>query len=99
VSDRPTAPELVEAVTEFLLAEVLPTVDDPRLRFRTLVALNALGIAYRELVAEPSEELDLAAVAARLRSGDIRDGDLALLKAHVGAKLAISNPAALERYG
>jgi hypothetical protein len=99
VSDRPTAPELVEAVTEFLLAEVLPTVEDPRLRFRTLVALNALGIAYRELVAEPSEELDVAAVAARLRAGDVHDGDLALLKAHVAAKLAISNPAALERYG
>jgi hypothetical protein len=99
MSDRPTAPELVEAVTEFLLAEVLPTVEDPRLRFRTLVALNALGIAYRELVAEPAEELDAAAVAARLRAGDVRDGDLALLKAHVAAKLAISNPAALERYG
>lgn len=99
MSDRPTAPELVEAVTEFLLAEVLPTVEDPRLRFRTLVALNALGIAYRELVAGPSEELDVAAVAARLRAGDVRAGDLALLKAHVAAKLAISNPAALERYG
>ena len=41
----------------------------------------------------------MAAVAARMRAGDVRDGDLALLKAHVAAKLAISNPAALERYG
>jgi hypothetical protein len=98
VSDRPTAPELVEAVTEFLAGEVLPTVDDPRLRFRTLVALNALGIAYRELVEEPVPELDAAALAARLRAGDVREGDLVLLKEHVAAKLRISNPGYLERY-
>ena len=99
MSDRPTAPELVEAVTEFLLAEVLPAAEDPRLRFRTLVALNALGIAYRELVAAPGDELDTAALAARIRAGDVREGDLALLKAHVADKLRVSNPAALERYG
>ncbi|HSL66017.1 MAG TPA: DUF6285 domain-containing protein [Gaiellaceae bacterium] len=98
MSDRPTAPELVEAVTEFLAGEVLPTVDDPRLRFRTLVALNALGIAYRELVEEPVPELDTAALAARLRAGDVREDDLALLKEHVAAKLRISNPGYLERY-
>jgi Domain of unknown function (DUF6285) len=70
VTDRPTAPELLEAVTEFLSSEVLPTVNDARLRFRTLVALNALGIAYRELTAasgaEPRGEDELAELA---RSG------------------------------
>ncbi len=47
--DRPTALELVEAVKEFLAGEVLPLMDDHRMKFRTLVAMNALGIAYREL--------------------------------------------------
>ena len=47
--DRPNASELIEAVFEFLAGEVLPTADDQRLRFRTLVAMNALGIARREL--------------------------------------------------
>ena len=99
MTDRPTAPELIEAVTEFVAGEVLPTVTDQRLRFRTLVALNALGIAYRELQEEPVPELDAAALAARLRAGDVRDGDLELLKEHVAARLRISNPSYLERYG
>lgn len=41
--------ELLEAVAEFLEGEILPALTDPRLRFQTLVALNALGIARREL--------------------------------------------------
>ena len=98
MTDRPTAPELVEAVTEFLAGEVLPTVEDPRLRFRTLVALNALGMVYRELTSEPAPDVDTAALAARIRAGDVREGDLALLKELVAAKLRVSNPAALERY-
>jgi hypothetical protein len=47
--DRPSAPELADAVREFLEAEVLPSVQDPRLRFRLLVAANALSIAKRDL--------------------------------------------------
>ena len=46
--DRPNALELIEAVTEFLADEVLPNATDHRQKFRTLVALNALGFAYRE---------------------------------------------------
>jgi hypothetical protein len=102
VTDRPTAPELLEAVTEFLSSEVLPAVTDPRLRFRTLVALNALGIAYRELTAaagsEPQSEEQLAVLARRIRAGDVPNDALAILKEHVAAKLRISNPAYLEKY-
>ena len=102
MTDRPTAPELLEAVTEFLSSEVLPAVTDPRLRFRTLVALNALGIAYRELTAaggsEPQSEEQLAVLARRIRAGDVPDDALAILKEHVAAKLRISNPAYLEKY-
>ena len=55
MGDRPTAAELVEAVLEFLASEVLPNASDHRQKFRTLVAMNALGIALREL--ESTEEL------------------------------------------
>ena len=98
--DRPTALELIEAVTEFLAAEVLPTATDHRLRFRTLVALNALGIAYRELQAGEvaADEDEAASLARRIRAGDVREDDLAWLKEHVAAKLRISNPGYLDRY-
>ena len=49
MQDRPHAAELAQAVREFIETEVLPGIDDPRLRFRTLVAANALGILEREL--------------------------------------------------
>ncbi len=98
--DRPDASELIEAVFEFLAGEVLPTADDQRLKFRTLVAMNALGIARRELEA-PSNSLlldqtQLADLAARIRAGE--SVDLSELKEHVAAKLRISNPAYLEKY-
>jgi hypothetical protein len=102
VPDRPNALELIEAVTEFLAGEVLPLMTDHRMKFRTLVALNALGIAYRELSA-PSNSLllgpeQLADLARRIRGGDVPDDAVATLKEHVAAKLRISNPAYLERY-
>ena len=99
--DRPNALELIEAVTEFLSSEVLPAAADHRLKFRTLVALNALGIAYREL--ESSEDLvigqeELGELARRIRAGDVDEDLHATLKEHVTAKLRISNPAYLERH-
>jgi Domain of unknown function (DUF6285) len=101
VPDRPTALELIEAVTEFLATEVLPAATDHRAKFRTLVALNALGIARRELEASNSVLLtdeEAGALARRIRVGDVREEDHALLKEHVAAKLRISNPTYLERY-
>lgn len=47
--DRPTAAELIAAVREHLEREVLPSLAEPRLRFRTLVAVHVLGIVEREL--------------------------------------------------
>jgi hypothetical protein len=98
--DRPTAPELVEAVWEFLAGEVLPTLDDHRLKFRTLVAMNALGIARRELESDVPDlsEDELRELASRIRAGDVPAGMHALLKEHVAAKLRVSNPQYLERY-
>ena len=100
MGDRPNASELLEAVWEFLSTEVLPTLDDQRLKFRTLVAMNAIGIARRELEADepgPSED-ELAELARRIRAGDVPADAHALLEAHVAAKLRVSNPAYLERY-
>jgi hypothetical protein len=98
MTDRPDAAELVEAVLEFLAEEVLPNAPDHRAKFRTLVAMNALGIARRELESDerfPSEE-ELRELARRIRAG--ATVDRAELKAHVAAKLRISNPAYLEKY-
>jgi hypothetical protein len=101
VPDRPNALELIEAVTEFLSTEVLPAATDHRAKFRTLVALNALGIAWRELAASNNlllSDEDAAVLARRIRAGDVREGDRELLKEHVAAKLRISNPGYLDRY-
>ena len=100
MSDRPTAQELAEAIQEFLAAEILPVLDDPRLRFRLLVAMNALGIVYRELSALPEED-DSARreLARRIRADDIPPGTLAAVKADVEARLRVASPRYLERYG
>jgi hypothetical protein len=92
--------ELLEAVWEFLSGEVLPTVDDQRLKFRTLVAMNALGIARRELEAGDTGLTDdeLRTLAVRIRAGDVPADAHSVLKEHVAAKLRISNPQYLERY-
>ncbi len=72
MQDRPTAPELAEAVREFLKSEILPGVEDPRTKFRTLVAMNALGILGRELTQEEpllrSEHERLAHLLGRERA-------------------------------
>jgi hypothetical protein len=99
--DRPNALELLEAVNEFLAGEVLPLMEDHRMKFRTLVALNALGIAYREIAAGPDEgpgQEELLDLARRIRAGGVPDDALEYLKEHVAAKLRISNPRYLEKY-
>jgi len=99
MSERPTAQELTEAILEFLGGEILPTITDQRLRFRCLVAMNALGIVYRELERLPAED-DAAQreLAARIRGGDVAPGTLARVKADVGRRLAIASPRYLEQY-
>ena len=93
--DRPTAAELATAVREFLEAEILPVLDDHRLRFRTLVAMNALSIVERE--APGAGEADWE-TARRIRAGDVREGDIAALKLEVATKLRVASPKYLDRY-
>ena len=102
MNDRPTAAELVEATREYLETEILPALDDQRLRFRTLVAINALGIAQRELESTEEEVLspeEAAALARRIRAGEIPESALDLLERHVAQKLRVASPKYLERYG
>src|SRR3954451_20477979 len=98
MGDRPTAPELAEAVREFLETELLPLFDDPRLRFRTLVAMNALAIVEREVAATAPGRAGDGDLARRIRAGEVGVEALPQLKDAVAAKLAISNPRYLERY-
>jgi hypothetical protein len=69
------------------------------LRFRTLVAINALSIVYRELEKLPVEDDDDERVlAAQIRNGDVPPGTLARVKEDVAARLRIASPRYLEQY-
>jgi hypothetical protein len=98
MTDRPNARELAAAVHEFLEAEILPVLDDQRMRFRTLVAMNALSIVEREspepLTPDPVE----IELARRIRAGDVREDDLETLIGHVRDRLLVASPSYLERY-
>jgi hypothetical protein len=52
MNDRPTAVELLAAARQFLEAELIPGLGDPRLRFQTLIVANVLSIIERELADE-----------------------------------------------
>jgi hypothetical protein len=74
--DRPSALELCDAVRGFLEDEVVKTIEDPRLRFRALVAINALGIAGRDLA----------------RGDELAQKEAALLRDLLGAQRTESLP-------
>ncbi len=96
---RPTPDELAEAIEEFLSGEILPALDDHRLRFRLLVALNALGILRRELAALPPEDdAEQRELAATIRAGDVRPDTLARVKELVAARLNVDSPRYRDRY-
>jgi signal transduction protein with GAF and PtsI domain len=99
MSERPTAQELTEAILEFLAGEILPTLSDHRLRFRMLVAMNALGIVHRELAALPvADDAAQRELARAIRSGNVPPGTVQRVKADVEARLHIASPAFLENY-
>jgi hypothetical protein len=99
MSERPTAQELTEAIAEFLGGEILPVLTDHRLRFRTLVAMNALGIVHRELEELPAEDdSERRALARRIRRGEVTPATLAEVKADVETRLRVASPRYIERY-
>ncbi len=97
VHDRPDPHELAEAVREFLEREILPVLEDPRLRFRALVAANALGILERQLRELPARRDDWE-LARRIRAGDVPEGAITGARKQVEAKLRVASPKYLERY-
>ena len=99
MSERPTAQELTEAILEFLGGEILPILSDHRLRFRTLVAMNALSIVHRELEALPREDdWEQRELARRIRAGDVPAGTVERVKRDVAERLRIASPRYLEQY-
>jgi hypothetical protein len=69
--DRPTAAELVDAVTEFLERDLQPSIDG-RLAFHTRVAVNALRIVRREMELGPELDALRAAGLHELLGADAR---------------------------
>jgi Domain of unknown function (DUF6285) len=81
MQDRPSAAELAEAVREFIETEVLPEIDDPRLRFRAIVAANGLGILEREIAfGAPLVRREVAALMRLLGHADSVPDDLDALR-------------------
>jgi hypothetical protein len=99
MTERPTAQELTEAILEFLGGEILPTLTDHRLRFRVLVAMNALKIVHRELAGLPvADDAEQRELAQAIRGGDVPPGTVDRVKADVEATLRIASPGFLEGY-
>ncbi len=65
---RPNNPELATAVREFLETEIMPTITDARLKFRTLVAMNALSMLERSDLEEDFLRAEAAALAGLLET-------------------------------
>lgn len=63
MQDHPTSLELIHAVAQFLHTELAPTLQDPRMKFRALVAANVLQIVARETEVR---DMQLRAERARL---------------------------------
>ncbi|MEY4530323.1 MAG: hypothetical protein RLZZ156_1044 [Deinococcota bacterium] len=65
---RPNNPELATAVREFLETEIMPTITDARLKFRTLVAMNALSMLERSGLEEGFLQAEALALAGLLET-------------------------------
>jgi len=82
--EQPSAPELLDAVAEFLTREVMPALSG-RLAFHARVAANVLGIVRREMTLGPdADRADAARLAALLG----HTGDAAALTAELCEQIA-----------
>ena len=104
--DLPSSAQLIEAVREFLEADVLDATEG-RVKFHTRVAINVLGMVERELALGPAQAAvhadglaglgvaDERELADAIRSGALDDkGDevRAFVTETVRAKLDVANP-------
>jgi hypothetical protein len=92
MQDQPTALELLAAVREFLHSDIIPALQEQRLRFRALVAANVLSIVERELPLEAAqlheEWASLAALDGELPPPYAMPANLAELRADIRARNA-----------
>ncbi len=115
MQDRPDAAELLDAVAEYLFAELRPDVPREQ-RFRVLVAANVCAVVAREIRAGEGPDLadaelfaellggegGAADLAARIRSGDFDDRIEELaprLAEHVRRKLDVARPGYADEAG
>jgi aminoglycoside phosphotransferase (APT) family kinase protein len=104
--DAPSAVELLEAVREYLVSDVMSGTDG-RLRFHARVAANVVGMVGRQLALGPRQDAAYAVLLSRLGVGDdvelahaIRTGVLddradqvrTVVRAAVAAKLEVAHP-------
>ena len=104
--DAPNAAELLEAVREWIVTDVIPSTDG-RLRFHARVASNVLAMVEREIELGPAQaaaherrlavlgvddDAELAAAIRDRRFDDRADELRALLADMVADKLAVANP-------
>ena len=123
---RPNNPELATAVREFLETEIMPTITDARLKFRTLIAMNALSMLERSNLEEDFLQAEALALAGlletdvqpmnsraeldtevlrlntllshQIRSGNVPNGSLRVLRQIAEDKLRVASPNYLKRY-
>ncbi len=77
MQDRPEAPDLLDAVADLLMKEVMPLVkDNDAVAYKTLVSWNMLGVVARELRnGEAADNRELENVVKLL--GETNPGELA----------------------
>jgi Domain of unknown function (DUF6285) len=72
MQDRPTAPELLESVAEYLFGELRPEVPREQ-RFKVLVAANVCAVVAREIRAGDAPDREDLALFRELLGDDVDD--------------------------
>jgi Domain of unknown function (DUF6285) len=95
--EQPTAAELIDAVSEFITAELAPTLTG-RLAFHARVAANVLAIVRRELLLGPdADRSDSRRLAALLgHPGDPTALTQELCQRIASGQIATDDPALIE---
>jgi hypothetical protein len=95
---RPDKATLLDAVVQFLAAEVHPTVADKALAFRVLIAANLCAVVAAELRAEDDHDAaELTRLRALLPDVDAGPGAHAPRRSETHAALLALNRALCER--
>ncbi|MCB1144109.1 MAG: hypothetical protein H7A24_16030 [Leptospiraceae bacterium] len=100
MQDRPTSNELLDAIAELLIKEVLPAIkNDEALSYKTLVAWNMLGVVSREIKSEDaslSEEFHRLSEVLKNKGKDLDMSWNELLKSEKEEKVREMNSVLAE---